>query len=149
MPEGHSKVRTENDPRDGSPGRRVLWIDWDSGLRGSGLRVGDRITGDQGEPYGDEDVEEGRVLGGHAESRRWERLGLSAGDALSGVIRISEADLGAATPKTGAPSARTARRTRRKTASPTPGPPGTTSSATSPRRCSWAGTTPSATTPGG
>jgi len=87
MADGHAKVLTEIDREaretGGRPARRVVWIDWDSGFKDSGLRVGDRVVGDGGEAYSAEQVEKGDTLGGAGQSRRWDRLGLVAGDELS------------------------------------------------------------------
>lgn len=88
-PRGSSKAKTSTNP-DGGHGRRVVWIDWDSGLRGSGLRVGDLILGDQGRLYDEEDTKSGTVLGGHGEGRRWDDLGLRAGDPIEVFVEREE-----------------------------------------------------------
>src|SRR5687767_6853716 len=81
-PVGHSKVQTEAIRDDEAFARRVRWIDWDSGFRGSGLRVGDRVLGEMGERYTAETDRHGRVLGAHSEGQRWDQLGLRAGDPV-------------------------------------------------------------------
>ena len=83
MGNGHSKIQTGRDARPGHEGRRVLRIAWDSGFRDSGLRVGDRLVGEFGTPYSEEDLEKGRILGGSSESSRWDELGLDAGDSVA------------------------------------------------------------------
>jgi len=83
MANGHTETLTEVDRRSERPARRVRWIDWDSGFRGTGLAVGDRVVGDGGIPYTAEEVEKGETFGGPSESRRFERLGVGeAGDRL-------------------------------------------------------------------
>ncbi len=82
MASGHSKLRTARDIREGYEGRRVAWIDWDSGFRRSGLKVGDRLVGDSGGDYSPEAIEEGAVIGA-SEGRRIDDLGLEAGQAIT------------------------------------------------------------------
>lgn len=83
---GVSKVHTEQIPGDPEFGRRVRWIEWDSGWRRSGLRVGDRVVADQGGPYTAETNSSGAALGGSGEGERWAALGLWAGDAVTAVV---------------------------------------------------------------
>lgn len=82
MAAGHSKLRTARDARAGHEGRRVAWIDWDSGFRGSGLRVGDRLVGDSGGDYSPEAIDKGAVIGA-SEGARIGDLGLEAGQAIT------------------------------------------------------------------
>jgi hypothetical protein len=88
-PRGAAQVQTEAIPDDPEFARRVRWIEWDSGWRGSGLRVGDRIVGDQGESYTAETDKHGAALGAYGEVQRWEQFGLAAGDAV--VVTVERA----------------------------------------------------------
>jgi hypothetical protein len=58
---GLSKIQTEAIRDDTDFARRVRWVDWDSGWRGSGLRVGDRVVADQGGPYAADTDKRGAV----------------------------------------------------------------------------------------
>jgi hypothetical protein len=83
---GVSKVQTEALRDDADFARRVRWIEWDSGWRGSGLQVGDRVVADQGEAYTAETDRRGAALGATSEAERWAALGLGVGDAVTAVV---------------------------------------------------------------
>jgi hypothetical protein len=63
----------------GPYGFRVTWIAWDSGFRGTDLRIGDRITGIDDHQYTRAERKElnahGTALGGYAEPQYWEKHG--------------------------------------------------------------------------
>ncbi len=83
MERGESRISTREDIRDGVYGLEVRWIAWDSGFRGSGLRVGDRVIGDGGGFYDAEVAKKQGVIGGAGgEDRRIQALGLGAGSPL-------------------------------------------------------------------
>ncbi|MCI0396714.1 MAG: hypothetical protein L0332_32440 [Chloroflexi bacterium] len=83
---GSSKVETEAIQGDAAGPRRVRWIEWDSGFRGSGLKVSDRIVGDLGERYTAETDKSGAAFGAAGEWQRWERFGLGAGDPVTILV---------------------------------------------------------------
>ncbi|SEU21993.1 hypothetical protein SAMN05443572_106352 [Myxococcus fulvus] len=66
----------------------VGWIAWDSGFRGSGLRVGDRIVAVDGEPIVTPPDMPTRqrtgpcLIGQHAENQTWVRQGRKEGDLV-------------------------------------------------------------------
>jgi hypothetical protein len=74
-----------DDPR---PHYEVTWIRWDSGFRGTGLRVGDHIiaVGDQPivRPQSIQEAQRTsyKAIGQYAESQRWQELGMHDGDGL-------------------------------------------------------------------
>lgn len=67
------------------PGFRVTWIRWDSGFRGTDLRIGDRIIAVNGESYVKpaklEDLQRmlPKVIGGYAEGQHWKEQGARDG----------------------------------------------------------------------
>src|SRR5713226_9031135 len=83
---GVSKVETEAIADDEANARRVRWVDWDSGFRGSGLRVGDRLVGDMGARYSAQNDKRDEAVGASAEDQKWARLGLFAGDAVTVMV---------------------------------------------------------------
>lgn len=70
----------------------VEWIAWDSGFRGTDLRVDDHIVAVGDKPVaGPRTVDEARAashngIGRYAEHQRWQELGLTEGDALTLTI---------------------------------------------------------------
>ena len=62
-------------------GFRVTWINWDSGFRGTDLRIGDRIIGVNGERLDREKrrpgIYPGPAIGAHYESQYWSKHGTS------------------------------------------------------------------------
>ena len=75
------------------PGYRVSWIKWDSGLRGSGLRIGDRIVAVNGESVARLATLEERqrqlpkAIGQYAESQRWAERGTADGATVTLRVR--------------------------------------------------------------
>jgi hypothetical protein len=57
-------------------GFRVTWIKWDSGFRGTDIRIGDRIVGIDGKRYDAADRKDhDKAPGGYAEDQYWEEQG--------------------------------------------------------------------------
>jgi hypothetical protein len=71
----------------GPYGYRVTWIHWDSGFRGTDLRIGDRITGVDDHPYTLDNRKEllahGSAIGNYAESTYWEKHGGREGKRIT------------------------------------------------------------------
>ncbi len=59
------------------PGRRVTWIEWNSGFRDTGLRIGDLVTGVNGKAFTEEDKKNNHVVGDWNEARYWEKQKVS------------------------------------------------------------------------
>lgn len=93
----HEELRTglsatsmlDGDP----PALRVSWISWDSGFRGSGLRIGDRITAVDGQvitrPADIREVQRNLplMIGQWAEPQAWEKRGLKDGAPITLTVR--------------------------------------------------------------
>jgi hypothetical protein len=75
------------------PALRVSWVDWDSGFRGSGLQVADRIVAVNGEPIPKPaDARElarllGTMVGQLGEADRWRKQGAQEGQAVALTVR--------------------------------------------------------------
>jgi hypothetical protein len=67
-------------------GYRVTWINWDSYVRDSELRLGDRILGVNGERYSRETHNLGYAIGNHAENRYWADRGAKDGDSVTLIV---------------------------------------------------------------
>lgn len=79
---GISRIKTRKPPEPDASHVIVTWIEWESGLRGSGLEVGDQIVGDAVGAFTPALIASGQVIGAASEGRRWETLGLDAGDRV-------------------------------------------------------------------
>jgi len=93
---GDTKVSTAASRGEHGYSRRVTWIDWDSGFRGSGLKVGDRIVGAAGRRYTEEDADKHLGIGDAHEGTFWSELGLGDGnettvfvEGAGGVVTIT------------------------------------------------------------
>ena len=84
---GDSKIRSNADTPHSEHGRRVAWIDWDSGFRGSGLAVGDLIVGAADRLYDQEDTDKHRAIGAAHESTFWDPTGLGDGSKTTVLVR--------------------------------------------------------------
>jgi hypothetical protein len=75
------------------PSLRVEFVEWDSGFRGSGLRIGDRITAVNGTPAADllqAAVARGtreELIGGWGEAKYWARLKAAEGTSVTLTVR--------------------------------------------------------------
>ena len=69
----------------GPYGFRVEWIEWDSGFRGTDLRIGDRIVGVDDLRYDRSRRKEmiRQAIGGYAESQYWKKRGTRDGTRVS------------------------------------------------------------------
>jgi hypothetical protein len=78
----------------------VRWIKWDSGFRGSGLQVGDRIVAVDGTPVTRPATPEEaqktvfRMIGGTGEAGVWAEAGRHDGDPLGLTVRRRKAPQG-------------------------------------------------------
>jgi hypothetical protein len=85
-------IEAENRVNDPRPHYEVAWIRWDSGFRGTGLRVGDHIiaVGDEPivRPKTTEEAQKTiyKSIGQYAEHQRWQELGLRDGAPLTLTI---------------------------------------------------------------
>lgn len=74
-------------------GFRVTWIRWDSGFRGTDLRIGDRVIAVNGERYVKppklEDVQRmlPKVIDGYAESQHWKERGTRDGTEIELTVQ--------------------------------------------------------------
>lgn len=66
-------------------GHRVVWIAWDSGFRGSGLEIGDRILAVDGEPLDPASLEikRSQYVGSSGEYNRWKARGAREGQLVT------------------------------------------------------------------
>jgi hypothetical protein len=88
-PEGANPVlELETSPHNepGSVARFVTWIPWDSGFRGSGLRVGDLIAGHAGIRYTPETVEKRLGVGDASFSRWFDEQKFKPGDPFTLIV---------------------------------------------------------------
>lgn len=88
-PEGTSplleiETSTHNEPD--SVARFVTWIPWDSGFRGSGLRVGDLIVGHADVRYTPETAEQNSRVGDSGFSRWFDQQKFKPGDPFTLVV---------------------------------------------------------------
>jgi hypothetical protein len=84
------EIETTSHNEAGSAARFVTWIPWDSGFRGSGLRVGDLIVGHADLRYGPEAVEAQVRIGDSRFSSWLEDASLAPGAPL--VVRVLRGD---------------------------------------------------------
>lgn len=93
-PEGTSaqlEIETSSHNDEGSVARFVTWIPWDSGFRGSGLRVGDLIVGHADLRYDDEAVKANSRIGDSRFSSWLEKSGLKPGDPFTVLVQRGDA----------------------------------------------------------
>lgn len=89
-PEGTSpqlEIETSNHNEEGSVARFVTWIPWDSGFRGSGLRVSDLIVGHGDQRYDEETVKAGTRVGDSRFSSWLEKSGLKPDDPFTLLVQ--------------------------------------------------------------
>jgi|GEM_PF-1111784 len=80
-------VDTTDASGDDGYARRVTWIQWDSGFRGTDLRVGDRIVGARGRRYTEREAGYHMGVGDASESRFWSEAGIGEeGDTASLLV---------------------------------------------------------------
>ncbi|NQD37988.1 hypothetical protein HPT27_13230 [Permianibacter sp. IMCC34836] len=85
-PEGTSpqlEIETSSHNDEGSAARVVTWIPWDSGFRGSGLRVSDLIVGHGDLRYDDDAVKANSRIGDSGFSTWLEKSGLKPDDSFT------------------------------------------------------------------
>lgn len=86
--EVRSGLQTDNMLDAQPPGFRVTWIEWDSGFRGTDLRIGDRIIAIDGKPYVKpatiDDLRRilPRSIGQYAEAQHWAERGARDGTEI-------------------------------------------------------------------
>src|SRR5688572_3836238 len=93
-PEGTSpqlEFETSSHNDEDSVARFVTWIPWDSGFRGSGLRVGDLIVGHGDLRYDAETVKANARIGDSRFSGWLEKSGLKPDDPFTLLIQRNEA----------------------------------------------------------
>ncbi len=85
----------ELEPARGPKGLRVTWIAWDSGLRGSGLAIGDLIVKVDDQGLGDvlQPGKFGQAIGQANDSLGWEKLGARAGQPVTLTVQRVERQL--------------------------------------------------------
>lgn len=88
-----TRIRTDLREREREPCLLVERIEWDSGFRGSALRIGDRIVAAGGTPVAAlvrDAVSRGNrseVIGGYAEAQYWARTGAKEGTPVMLTVR--------------------------------------------------------------
>ena len=86
-------LRTTQELDAAQPALRVSWVDWDSGFRGSGLQVADRIVAVNGEPIPKPaDARElarllSAMVGQLGEADHWRQQGAQEGQAVTLAVR--------------------------------------------------------------
>lgn len=88
---GFSKITTiqtrQTSQDHASFARTVKWIDWDSSFRGSGLLIGDRIIGVDGEFFNEETLRRRNAVGDGAENSYWSKRGKKPGDSIRLMVQ--------------------------------------------------------------
>lgn len=80
-------LRTTVEASGQPPALRVSWIEWDSGFRGSGLKVGDRIVAVEGVTFDPKAGQLDRAVGQSQESARWAERRAGEGDRIGLTVR--------------------------------------------------------------